>query len=52
MGINQSVTDDVAGVFKGKTMAQLTILNNQIKTKLKGGEGIDVGEDALIFLVP
>ena len=42
-GINQSVTDDVAGVFKGKTMSQLSMLHEQIKKKLKGGEGVDVG---------
>ena len=43
-GINQSVTDDVANVFKGKTMSQLSMLHEQIKKKLKGGEGVDVGE--------
>ena len=42
-GINQSVTDDVAGVFKGKTMSQLSMLHEQIQKKLKGGEGVDVG---------
>ena len=43
-GINQSVTEDVASVFKGKTMSQLKILDDQIRKKLRGGEGVDVGK--------
>jgi hypothetical protein len=37
------VADDVNSVFKGKTLTQLGLLGEQIKGKLKGGEGIDVG---------
>ena len=43
-GINQSVTQDVASVFKGKTLQQLSILQKSIQDKLKGGEGVDVGK--------
>ena len=43
-GINQSVMDDVSTVFKGKTLNQLQLLEMQINSKLKGGEGVDVGE--------
>lgn len=42
-GINQSVEDDVNKIFRGKTMAQLGLLEQQIQKKLQGGEGIDVG---------
>ncbi|CAH1797477.1 unnamed protein product, partial [Owenia fusiformis] len=42
-GVNKSVLGEVAGVFKGKTYKQLTMLEGQIKNKLKGGEGVDVG---------
>lgn len=43
-GINQSVADDIASVFKGKTLQQLHLLEDSIRTKLKGGEGVDVGK--------
>ena len=43
-GINASVMDDVATVFKGKTLSQLSILEKSIQDKVKGGEGVDVGE--------
>lgn len=43
-GINQSVSEDVQSVFKGKTLQQLSILEQSIKNKLRGGEGVDVGE--------
>ncbi|XP_041368243.1 cactin-like [Gigantopelta aegis] len=42
-GINQAVTSEVSDVFKGKTTNQLRLLEDQIKDKLKGGEGIDIG---------
>ena len=42
-GINESVNDEVTNIFKGKTTSQLLILEEQIKKKLAGGEGIDVG---------
>ncbi|XP_013403092.1 cactin [Lingula anatina] len=42
-GINQAVSSDVSSVFKGKTHNQLLLLKEQIKKKLKGGEGVDVG---------
>ena len=42
-GINQSVADDVASVFKGKTLAQLKLLGKSIEDKLSGGQGVDVG---------
>lgn len=42
-GINQSVEDDVNKIFRGKTLAQLGLLEQQIQTKLQGGEGVDVG---------
>ena len=31
-------------MFKGKTTSQLLILETQIKKKLAGGEGVDVGK--------
>ena len=37
------MNDDVTNVFKGKTTSQLMLLEEQIKKKLAGGEGIDVG---------
>lgn len=43
-GINPAVTSEVADLFKGKTTNQLRLLEDQIKTKLSGGDGIDVGE--------
>ena len=43
-GINTSVMDDVATVFKGKSLSQLSILEKSIMDKVKGGEGVDVGE--------
>ncbi|XP_055956096.1 splicing factor Cactin isoform X2 [Patella vulgata] len=42
-GINQAVTTEVADVFKGKSTNQLKLLETQIKSKLEGGEGIDIG---------
>ncbi|XP_060073611.1 splicing factor Cactin-like [Ylistrum balloti] len=42
-GINESVNVEVAGIFKGKTTSQLVALEVQMKNKLKGGEGVDVG---------
>ena len=43
-GINQSVNEDVVSVFKGKSLAQLHILEDTIRKKLRGGEGVDVGK--------
>ncbi|XP_067927934.1 splicing factor Cactin-like [Watersipora subatra] len=42
-GIHTAVSSDVDSVFKGKTLKQLSILQDQIRSKLKGGEGVDVG---------
>ncbi|KAK0055264.1 cactin [Biomphalaria pfeifferi] len=42
-GINQAVTSEIGDIFKGKTTNQLKLLEKQIKDKLSGGEGIDVG---------
>ncbi|BFZ01693.1 hypothetical protein BsWGS_04732 [Bradybaena similaris] len=42
-GINQAVTSEIGDIFKGKTTNQLKLLEKQIKDKLNGGEGIDVG---------
>jgi len=42
-GINSSVADDITNVFRGKTLAQLNLLEQSIQQKLKGGEGVDVG---------
>lgn len=42
-GINQAVSEDIGNVFKGKTMVQLQSLEEKIRDKLKGGEGIDIG---------
>ncbi|RUS88800.1 hypothetical protein EGW08_003430 [Elysia chlorotica] len=42
-GINHAVTSEIGDVFKGKTTNQLKLLEKQIKDKLSGGEGIDVG---------
>ncbi|GFO45316.1 Cactin-like [Plakobranchus ocellatus] len=42
-GINQAVTSEIGDVFKGKTTNQLKLLEKQIKSKLNGGEGIDIG---------
>jgi ribosomal protein S19 len=42
-GINNSVVNDVASVFKGKTHSQLELLESQVRKKLQGGEGVDVG---------
>lgn len=41
--ISHSVLEDIENIFKGKTLAQLNILQTQIQQKLKGGEGVDVG---------
>ncbi len=49
-GINQSVTQDVDKVFRGKTLSQLEILEKSIQGKLKGGEGVDVGKQTLLFV--
>ncbi|KAL4237947.1 hypothetical protein ACF0H5_002657 [Mactra antiquata] len=42
-GINEAVNDEVVSVFKGKTTKQLQLLEQQMKKKLEGGEGVDVG---------
>ncbi|CAL1542037.1 unnamed protein product [Lymnaea stagnalis] len=42
-GINQAVTSEIGDIFKGKTTNQLKLLEKQIKDKLSGGEGIDIG---------
>jgi hypothetical protein len=42
-GINPAVIDDVATVFKGKSLQQLELLEKSIHSKLRGGEGVDVG---------
>lgn len=42
-GINQSVSSEVSNIFKGKTTNQLLLLQEQMKKKLQGGEGVDVG---------
>lgn len=42
-GINEAVSEEVVSVFKGKTTAQLLILEEQMRRKLQGGEGVDVG---------
>ncbi|KAF6041340.1 CACTIN [Bugula neritina] len=41
-GIHTAVSSDVESIFKGKTLKQLSLLEDQVKKKLKGGEG-DVG---------
>ena len=43
-GINNAVSSEIGDIFKGKTTNQLNLLESQIKSKLSGGEGIDVGE--------
>ena len=43
-GIHTAVSQDVDKVFKGKTLSQLEMLEQSIKKKLKGGEGVDVGK--------
>ena len=42
--MNESVSEDVVKVFRGKTLTQLVLLQDSIRQKLDGGEGIDVGE--------
>lgn len=42
--INESVSHEVQSIFKGKTTNQLLLLEEQIKKKLQGGEGVDVGQ--------
>ncbi|XP_067665773.1 splicing factor Cactin-like [Haliotis asinina] len=42
-GINTAVTSEVSNIFKGKTTNQLKLLEHQIRGKLTGGEGIDIG---------
>jgi len=42
-GINNAVSSEIGDIFKGKTTNQLNLLESQIKSKLSGGEGIDVG---------
>ena len=41
--INESVSNEVQSIFKGKTTNQLLLLEEQIRQKLQGGEGVDVG---------
>lgn len=44
-GIHTAVSTDVEGVFQGKTLKQLSILQDQIRAKLKGRQLIaDVAE--------
>ena len=43
-GMNPAVRAEVGDIFKGKTTEQLRLLGQQMKMKLMGGEGIDVGE--------
>jgi hypothetical protein len=43
-GVNEAVNDEVVSVFKGKTTKQLQLLEDQMKKKLEGGEGVDVGK--------
>ena len=50
-GIHTAVSQDVDKVFKGKTLSQLEMLEQSIKKKLKGGEGVDVGKRLLLYLV-
>ena len=50
-GIHTAVSQDVDKVFKGKTLNQLEMLEQSIKKKLKGGEGVDVGKLLLFHLV-
>lgn len=42
--INESVSYEVQFIFKGKMINQLLLLEEQIKKKLQGGEGVDVGQ--------
>lgn len=42
-GVNEAVNEEVVSVFKGKTTKQLQLLEQQMKKKLEGGEGVDVG---------
>lgn len=42
--INELVSYEVQFIFKGKTINQLLLLEEQIKKKLQGGEGVDVGQ--------
>uniref|UniRef100_A0A0B7AJL8 Splicing factor Cactin n=1 Tax=Arion vulgaris TaxID=1028688 RepID=A0A0B7AJL8_9EUPU len=42
-GINHAVSSEIGDIFKGKTTNQLKLLEKQIKDKLGGEEGIDVG---------
>ena len=43
-GINKAVARDVQGVFKGKTVEQLDMLQKSIESKLKErAEGVDIG---------
>ena len=49
-GIHTAVSHDVDKVFKGKTLSQLEMLEQSIKKKLKGGEGVDVGKLLLFHL--
>lgn len=41
--INQSVLQDVSGLFKGKTCEQLILLEQNINEKIKEKVGIDIG---------
>lgn len=42
--INELVSYEVQFIFKGKIINQLLLLEEQIKKKLQGGEGVDVGQ--------
>lgn len=50
-GVNEAVNDEVVAVFKGKTTKQLQLLEEQMRKKLAGGEGIDVGMYKPVILV-
>ncbi|KAF6214640.1 hypothetical protein GE061_009383 [Apolygus lucorum] len=42
-GIHESVANDVATVFKGKTATQLAAMQKQIEKKIHEKEGVDIG---------
>lgn len=48
-GINASVSQEVAGIFQGKTHSQLVALKNQINERIKSGSAVDIGM-CLLFL--
>lgn len=42
-GINPTVSNDVAAIFKGKTYGQLVALQQQIQAKIDGENAVDIG---------